>query len=164
MGFIAAYKHLDKLCGEILNDRKGITAYIEEMERTPRGAFYSRGWNSDYKQLKYYRWVRNQIAHKPDCDEDNMTGPEDDAWLEAFYDRIMEQADPLSLYRRATMPKPKVKQVPRQPECATNDTLAYTITGDRRPKNNTALCIGCVALFIALCALVGLVLILAQYT
>ena len=164
MGFIAVYKHLDKLCGEVLNDRRGVTAYIEEMERTPRGAFYAKGWDSDYKQLKHYRWVRNQIAHEPDCDEDNMSGPEDDAWLEAFYDRIMEQNDPLSLYRKATMPKPKVKQTRRQPDKTPthtlDDTSIYTANRNHKSKNNAALWIGCVALFIALCSLVALVLIL----
>ena len=31
MGFIESYKHLEKLCGEVLNDDRRISAYIDEM-------------------------------------------------------------------------------------------------------------------------------------
>ena len=66
MGFIESYKHLEKLCGEVLNDDRRISAYIDEMINTPRGSYLVRGWDDDLKQLKHYRWVRNQIAHEPD--------------------------------------------------------------------------------------------------
>ena len=38
MGFIESYKHLEKLCGEVLNDDRRISAYIDEMINTPRGS------------------------------------------------------------------------------------------------------------------------------
>ena len=66
MGFIESYKHLEKLCGEVLNDDRRISAYIDEMINTPRGSYLVKGWDDDLKQLKHYRWVRNQIAHEPD--------------------------------------------------------------------------------------------------
>ena len=75
MGFIESYKHLEKLCGEVLNDDRRISAYIDEMINTPRGCYLVRGWDDDLKQLKHYRWVRNQIAHEPDCTEQNMCEP-----------------------------------------------------------------------------------------
>ena len=31
MGFNDSYKHLEKLCGEVLNDDRRISAYIDEM-------------------------------------------------------------------------------------------------------------------------------------
>ena len=65
MGFIDSYKHLEKLCGEILNDERKVSAYIDEMINTPRGVCLVRGWNEDLKKLKHYRWVRNQIVHEP---------------------------------------------------------------------------------------------------
>ena len=34
--FIDAYKRLEKLCGEIMNDEHRVTAYIDEMKNTPR--------------------------------------------------------------------------------------------------------------------------------
>ena len=111
MGFIDSYKHLEKLCGEIMQDNRKISAYIDEMENTPRGAYLVRGWNEDLKKLKRYRWIRNQIVHEPDCFEEEMCGPEDTLWLEAFYSRIMNQKDPLALYYEAasSCPKPEAR-------------------------------------------------------
>ncbi len=110
MGFIESYKRLEKLCGEILNDDRRISAYIEEMERTSRGSGLVPLWNNDLKQLKHYRWVRNQIAHEPNCTESNMCQPGDAAWLDHFYSRIMHQTDPLALYAQAVKPRPSQKQ------------------------------------------------------
>ena len=72
MGFIDSYKHLEKLCGEVLNDDRRVSAYIDEMLRTPRGSYYVRTWDEDLKNLKHYRWVRNQISHEPGCTEQNV--------------------------------------------------------------------------------------------
>lgn len=101
MGFIDAYKHLEKLCGEILNDDRRVSAYIDEMLRITNGSFYVGTWNEDLKKLKHYRWIRNQIAHEPNCNEFNMCKPEDEVWLQNFYSRIMNQTDPLSQYDNA---------------------------------------------------------------
>ena len=113
MGFIESYKHLEKLCGEVLNDDRRISAYIDEMINTPRGSYLVRGWDDDLKQLKHYRWVRNQIAHEPDCTEQNMCEPSDTEWLDGFYSRIINQTDPLALYSKAT--KPRQAQKPESP-------------------------------------------------
>ena len=67
MSFTESYKQLEKLCGEIMNDDRRVSAYIDEMINTPRGSYLVKGWDSDLKQLKHYRWIRNQIAHTPDC-------------------------------------------------------------------------------------------------
>lgn len=107
MGFIEAYKRLEKLCGEILNDERRVSAYIEEMTNTSRGAYFVRGWDEDLKQLKYYRWIRNQIVHDPSCSEENMCNDDDTQWIIDFRARIMNQTDPLALYRKATQPRQK---------------------------------------------------------
>ena len=70
MGFIEAYKRLEKLCGEIMNNDRRISAYIDEMANAPRGAYLINGWEDDLKKLKHYRWIRNQIVHNPDCSEE----------------------------------------------------------------------------------------------
>ena len=101
MSFIDSYKHLEKLCGEILNDDRRLSAYIDEMINTPNGNRYVRNWDDDLKTLKHYRWVRNQISHEPGCNESNMCDPEDALWLNNFHSRIMNQTDPLSMYRKA---------------------------------------------------------------
>lgn len=112
MGFIDSYKHLEKLCGEVLSDDRRVSAYIDEMLKTPRGSRLVTGWDEDLRKLKHYRWVRNQIAHEPGCSEENMCEPGDVLWLDNFYSRIMNQTDPLALYLRATKPRPVQK--PRQ--------------------------------------------------
>lgn len=150
MRFISSYKHLEKLCGEVMNNRRCISAYIEEMEQTPRGAFYVSTWNDDLKNLKHYRWVRNQIAHEPDCDEDNMCDEDDVLWLEQFYSRIMNQTDPLTLYRKATTPRtvatPKPVRTPAAPPM-------YHDPAPARP-------IGCLAYLLILVMLIGVLVFL----
>lgn len=100
MGFIDSYKRLEKLCGDVMGCDRPVTAYIDEMKATPRGAYYVAGWGSDLEMLKRYRWVRNQIAHEPGCTEMNMCEPGDAAWIDQFYRRIMDQTDPLALYEK----------------------------------------------------------------
>ena len=117
MSFMSSYKQLEKLCGKVLNQALPITAYIEEMEKTPRGTYLVPHWNEDLKKLKHYRWVRNKIAHDPNCDEANMCHTDDALWLDQFYNRIMNQTDPLALYRKAARPitRPKIKQPHKSP-------------------------------------------------
>lgn len=106
MSFIESYKHLDKICGEMFETQYGVSAYIEEMLNNPHGSFLVRGWENDLKQLKHYRWIRNQIVHEPDCYEETMCEAGDDEWLDDFYERIINQTDPLAMYRKATRPQP----------------------------------------------------------
>lgn len=101
MGFLESYKRLERLCRDVMDDDRRVSAYIDEMVRLSDGSRHVSGWDRDLKQLKHYRWVRNQIVHDPDCSEDNMCGPEDVRWIEDFHARIMNQTDPLALYRRA---------------------------------------------------------------
>lgn len=72
MGFIDSYKHLEKLCGDMLQTQHGVSAYIAEMESTPNGSYRVQGWVEDLKCLKHYRWVRNQIVHDPNSSEENI--------------------------------------------------------------------------------------------
>ena len=104
MSFIDSYKRLEKLCSEIYNDNHGVSSYIDEMINTPIGARYVPGWDEDLKQLKHYRWVRNQIVHEPGCNEENMCEPGDAEWLDNFRSHIMSGSDPLTLYRKARYP------------------------------------------------------------
>ena len=67
MGFINSYKRLEKLCNEIYDSNHGVSAYIDDMARLASASFYVFNWNDDLKQLKHYRWIRNQIARKKIC-------------------------------------------------------------------------------------------------
>ena len=150
MGFIESYKRLEKLCGDLLNDNRRISAYIDEMISFPRGSYLVRGWDDDLKQLKHYRWVRNQIAHEPDCREENMCEPIDVVWIDDFYSRIMNQTDPLAMYRKATKPQPIAK-----PKQSSQPQHTYPV----QPIYSKKKAAGWVALWI-IAALVGLYFVL----
>ena len=86
-------------CSDILNDERRISAYIDEMAKISDGSTKVHNWDNDLKKLKHYRWIRNQIVHEPDCQEENICHPDDVAWLNNFYSRIMNQTDPLDAPR-----------------------------------------------------------------
>lgn len=99
MGFIDSYKRLEKLLNEIYGDNHGISTYIDEMVICD-GSYCVSDWKKDLKQLKHYRWVRNQIVHEPNCTEENMCTYEDIQWINNFYLRVMDANDPIAKYRR----------------------------------------------------------------
>ena len=156
MGVIDSYKHLEKLCGEILNDDRRVSAYIDEMLNTPNGSYYVRTWESDLKNLKHYRWVRNQISHEPGCTEQNMCEPEDAVWLEEFYSRIMNGTDPLTLYRKATRPRTADKPSSTR----TQDIPTYTQPNSYKvPQKST---IGCATLIILSLLIIAALVLLSN--
>lgn len=158
MGFIESYKHLEKLCGEVLNDDRRISAYIDEMINTPRGSYLVKGWDDDLKQLKHYRWVRNQIAHEPDCTEQNMCEPCDTVWLDDFYSHIMNQIDPLALYSKAT--KPRHAQKPVQAHKPESHTYTYSqpISNHRKSFPQTA---GCMTFLVGILIIVVAIVLIS---
>lgn len=88
---------------------KGVTSYIEAMEHTSGGSYRISDWDSDYKNLKHYRYIRNKIVHENYASEDSMCSASDTAWLEDFYSRIMGGTDPLALYHKAITSQKAVK-------------------------------------------------------
>lgn len=96
INFQEEYKRLDLLCKDIFSSKEGISRYITEMENTE--ATFSRvikNWDLTYKQLKHMRWMRNQLAHEPGTYQSNLCSEEDVAWLENFYNSILNRTDPL---------------------------------------------------------------------
>ncbi len=121
MGFINSYKQLEKLCNEIYGDNHGISSYIDDMSKLTSASYYVSSWDDDLKQLKHYRWIRNQIVHEPNCTEENLCEYEDAKWLENFHSRIMSGTDPLALYRKA-----RSSQVTQKPKQAKSTEYVYT--------------------------------------
>lgn len=155
MNFMDSYKRLEKLCGEIMNDNNGITAYIKEMETTPSGDFYIKGWRNDLNKLKHYRRVRNQIVHDPNCNEQTMCTPDDALWLENFHTRILNQSDPLSLYLHTVKASPK--------KHSTAKKEPKPVPRDQSPKTSTAHS-GCFYFFItALCAILIIIFLIILF-
>ncbi len=95
--FFDEYKHLEKLCNDIYGGQNGVSLYIEDMEQTPHSvASLIPGWDSDLKNLKRLRSIRNSIAH--DTEGEMRSYEEADIMaLKTFYNRIMTQRDPLGL-------------------------------------------------------------------
>lgn len=123
MGFMSSYKQLEKLCGEIMNDERKVSAYIDEMTQTPDGAYLVAAWEEDLRKLKEYRHIRNQIVHDPGCSEENMCIADDTIWLDQFYWRIIRQEDPLALYRQAANLRCRRIAKPTQPHTPQFDYL-----------------------------------------
>lgn len=148
MGFIDSYKQLEKLCGEVLNDDRRISAYIDEMINIPNGALYVSNWDKDLKKLKHYRWVRNKISHEPGCSELNMCEPVDELWIDDFYMRIINQTDPLALYHKAILPHKTVKQTQVQDDLEDTQSHIDYSDSEREPSGCAAFLI--LTLFIAI--------------
>jgi hypothetical protein len=93
--FLDVYKRLDNLCKDIFHSDRGISTYIENLEH-----LRSYQYENDYRRLKEYRYIRNQIVHENNVDEEDMYDQDDIRWLEEFYERIMNQTDPLCLHNK----------------------------------------------------------------
>ena len=100
--FLEEYKRLDALCKDCLRSSEGVSEYIRQMEDTYNtGARYVYTWESDYKQLKHVRWVRNQLAHTVGAFDSGICTREDLDWVICFHNRIIQQKDPFSVLRAA---------------------------------------------------------------
>ena len=143
MSYIQAYKRLEKLCGDVLNDERRVSAYIDEMLGLPNGSRLVPNWDRDLKQLKHYRWIRNQIVHDPDCTEETMCEPADTQWIEEFHARIINRTDPLSLYRRATK---SICAPKHRGTCCDGETSSFKRNKARKTERTKTA--GCCAFFL----------------
>lgn len=100
------YIRLDKLCKDYLASDKGITTYIEYLDKIGKHKY-----QDDYTRLKKYRRIRNEMAHENDPDEIYTCDYSDIDWLINFHQRILEQSDPLALERKKVhvMSESKIK-------------------------------------------------------
>ncbi|HBK02072.1 MAG TPA: hypothetical protein DDY77_03480 [Clostridiales bacterium] len=100
--FQEAYKRLDKLCRDCFASNEGVSEYIHLMENESLcGGRYVQFWESDYKELKHVRWVRNQLSHEVGTLQSDICTQEDLAFVVDFYQRIMSGDDPLTKLRQA---------------------------------------------------------------
>ena len=154
MKFIDSYKRLEKLCSEVYGDNHGVSAYIDEMVKKSDGAYCVSGWNKDLKQLKHYRWVRNQIVHDPNCSEENMCTPEDSQWINDFHSRIMSANDPLAQYRKTK----RRSEVQRTKQNDISEEFIYVESKHEKSSRKTTGCFTFIIGIILLAAVAVLVL------
>lgn len=96
IGFQEQYKQLDKLLKDVFSSAEGVSAYIRKMEITAiKKQKNVPQWDTVYKQLKHFRWMRNQLAHEISIDSDFCTQNDID-WLQQFYREILNRTDPLT--------------------------------------------------------------------
>ncbi len=105
--YFETYKRLDNLCKDILQSNIGISMYIEEMEKCSYIRNEIDDWNEIYQTLKYYRHLRNKIAHEVGVLEKDFCAEKDIQWLDNFYQKILRCEDPLALYRQLKNKKQK---------------------------------------------------------
>lgn len=160
LSFLESYKHLKKICGDIMNDERRLSAYIDAMAQKSNGSFYVRGWDYDLKQLKHYRWVRNQITHEPGCTEQNMCNPNDAIWFDDFYARIMNQTDPLALYHQATKSRPvqHSSKVKKQSQINCDSTNKMDKYSYKHNKDVSCNFMGCFALIVCILFIIVMLL------
>lgn len=104
--FFEEYKLLDKLCREMFGSEKGVGEYINQMELlAAQGRRNVSSWDGDYKRLKRWRWLRNQLAHSESaiCEEEDLVQ------LQEFYDSIFATKDPLAILRKEERRKESLK-------------------------------------------------------
>ena len=120
MSFMQSYKRLDNLCKDLFRSSQGVTSYIEAMEKCRRGAKVISRWQTDYIQLKHYRYIRNRIAHDNNADESLLCKKEDARWIDGFYNRIINGQDPLTLYSKKPIASQKRKKSKNNPSGVTD--------------------------------------------
>ena len=92
------YKYVDAICRDMLGTKKGVSAYIEQLDETPMTVrYWIKEWNDEYRQLKHIRWLRNQIAHSTESVECTQS---DLDWLKGFHNRLLTQQDLLAKAHR----------------------------------------------------------------
>lgn len=153
--FLQNYKRLDNLCKDIFQKERGISSYIEEMERCGYLSKEIAGWKNDYKNLKKYRFMRNRIVHENNVDETTLCTDADEMWLERFYERIIQRNDPLALYRQ----KREEKKVTPSMSTLERSKMASSVF---EPKRNNQieiwLSIGMIVIFLILIAIMVYIL------
>ncbi len=96
--FFEEFKRLDRLCGELYGEQRGISKYIDDMRNVPRYDCRNiSGWDADLEQLVRLRHIRNNLAHTEGAFQEEMCIEKDIDWLKEFHRRVLSQSDPLAM-------------------------------------------------------------------
>ena len=61
-------------------------------------------WSSDLKRLKHLLYIRNQLSHDINTSPASLSTPDDILWIQSFYQRLLNQSDPLALKHQLLSP------------------------------------------------------------
>ncbi len=151
MEYLKAYKKLDNLCKDTLGSDKGITTYIEELCALGDNTLMRLNIKQDLKKLIHCRHIRNQIVHDDGATEQNTCDIADIKYVQNFYNRIINQTDPLSIYEKS-----KSKRTTRSKAGQKRKNAA-------KSKNHGGSKTGKIAKLIVVIALLFVLSILAKY-
>ena len=99
--FFEVYKEIDIFLRDAYSTENGVGEYLNQMEHLQyKGLRYVSTWESDYKELKRVRWIRNQLSHNASFDSD-LCEENDYNWTVLFRDKLYVSTDPLSSLRKA---------------------------------------------------------------
>ena len=154
------YKFVDAICRDMLGTKKGVSAYIEQLDETPMTVrYWITEWNDEYRQLKHIRWLRNQIAHSTESVECTQS---DLDWLKGLHNRLLTQQDLLAKAHRVI----KESQIQRQQQLAKTVTAAApkpdanVYRSPKGPRKSWIL----IAVIAALAIIIGLLIWVANGT
>ena len=152
------YKYVDAICRDMLGAEKGVSAYIEQLDKTPGTVrYWITEWNDEYRQLKHIRWLRNQIAHSTGSVECSQA---DVDWLKGFHNRLLTQQDLLAKAHRVI----QESQIQNQQHQAKTILAvapkqgANVLGSSRRPRKSWIL----IAVIAALAVLIGILIWIAN--
>lgn len=104
--FFEEFKELDHLCGELYEAPYGVTHYIDDMKAVSENHYrLIPNWKADLKTLIRLRHIRNCLAHTEGAFYEDICTQNDIRWIQDFYQRILNQSDPLALRNQMSRKK-----------------------------------------------------------
>jgi hypothetical protein len=144
--FFEEFKALDNLCREIYGDsidnKLGVTLYLEDMDRNYCQGVEVPGWKSDYNKLKSVRNIRNELAHSRNTFSVDICSQEDIDFICSFRERILNQTDPIAMLMKETTSSHTSQSNQQSEPIYIRPTLSKTPSG----------CLGVVASFLVVVA------------
>ncbi len=139
--FQEKYKQLDAICKDIFLSKDGVTQYIIEMEKNDwQIRRFVQDWDYIYKNLKHFRWLRNQLAHEVGAFESDLCTIKDLVLLDDFINSVLKSTDPLAMAKKAYKAECEHKKKQNCKVVSDNsNTEKDTITGNEKGKHKTSL-------------------------
>lgn len=132
--FFEEYKHLDKLCGELYREQRGISHYIDDMKEVSiNTSRYIPNWKDDLDKLIRLRHIRNHLAHAEGAFNEKICTQKDIEWIQEFHKRILNQSDPLALLYQFSKAK---QQMERTKPSVSMLQQAQPLPQNKLPQNN----------------------------
>ena len=161
--FFDEFKALDKLCrdiyGESIDNKLGVTLYLEDMDRKAnQGAFEVPGWTYDYNHLKSARNLRNELAHSQNSMTVDICSQEDIDFVKLFKIRMLNHTDPIAtLKKQTTQPHYTSDSQPKQYPVYTYTTSKRTSAGYSGIVAPFLIVVACVIVCVVACVIAYLV-------